>query len=48
MPAREVASGTPESRKKVNDFLARTRSQLWIGHSIDWYRDAVKAPGWYD
>ena len=48
MPAREYASGTPESRKKVDDFPARTRSQLWIGHSIDWYRDAVKAPGWYD
>jgi N-acyl homoserine lactone hydrolase len=48
MPAREVTSGTPESRKKVDDFLARTRSQLWIGHSIDWYRDAVKAPGWYE
>jgi N-acyl homoserine lactone hydrolase len=48
MPAREVASGTPQSRKKIDDFLARTHSQLWIGHSIDWYRDAVKAPGWYD
>jgi N-acyl homoserine lactone hydrolase len=48
MPAREVASGTPESRKKIDDFLARTHSRLWIGHSIDWYRDAVKAPGWYD
>jgi N-acyl homoserine lactone hydrolase len=48
MPAREYASGTPQSRKKIDEFLARTHSQLWIGHSIDWYRDAVKAPGWYD
>ena len=48
MPAREFASGTPQSRKKIDDFLTRTHSQLWIGHSIDWYRDAVKAPGWYD
>jgi N-acyl homoserine lactone hydrolase len=48
MPAREYASGTPQSRKKIDDFLTRTHSQLWIGHSIDWYRDAVKAPGWYD
>lgn len=48
MPAREYASGTPESRRKTDDFLSRTHSQLWIGHSIDWYRDAVKAPGWYD
>ena len=48
MPAREYASGTPQSRKKIDEFLARTHSQLWISHSIDWYRDAVKAPGWYD
>lgn len=48
MPPREVTLGTPQSRKKVEDFLARTHSQLWMGHSIDWYRDAVKAPGWYD
>ncbi|MEI7789547.1 MAG: N-acyl homoserine lactonase family protein [Alphaproteobacteria bacterium] len=48
MPAREYASGTPQSRKKIEDFLTRTQSQLWIGHSIDWYRDAVKAPGWYN
>ena len=48
MPAREYASGTPQSRKKIEEFLARTHSQLWIGHGIDWYRDAVKAPGWYD
>ncbi len=48
MPAREYASGTPQSRKKIDDFLTRSHSKLWIGHSIDWYRDAVKAPGWYD
>jgi len=48
MPPREVTLGTPESRKKVEDFLTRTRSQLWLSHTIDWYRDAVKAPGWYD
>jgi glyoxylase-like metal-dependent hydrolase (beta-lactamase superfamily II) len=48
VPPREQSSETPASRKKVEDFLARTHSQLWIGHAIDWYRDAVKAPGWYD
>ena len=48
MPPREQTLGTPESRKKVDDFLARTHSQLWLSHTIDWYRDAVKAPGWYD
>ena len=48
MPPREQSLGTPESRKKVEEFLARTHSQLWLSHTIDWYRDAVKAPGWYD
>jgi glyoxylase-like metal-dependent hydrolase (beta-lactamase superfamily II) len=48
IPPREQTLGTAESRKKVEDFLARTHSQLWLSHTIDWYRDAVKAPGWYD
>jgi len=48
MPPREQTLGTSESRKKVDEFLARTHSQLWLSHTIDWYRDAVKAPGWYD
>ncbi len=48
MPPREMTLGTPESRKKVEEFITRTRSQLWLSHTIDWYRDAVKAPGWYD
>src|SRR5581483_1358104 len=42
---REQTLGTPESRKKVDDFLTRTHSQLWLSHTIDWYQDAVKAPG---
>ena len=48
VPPREQTLGTAASRKMIEDFLARTHSQLWIGHAIDWYRDAVKAPGWYD
>jgi N-acyl homoserine lactone hydrolase len=48
VPPRERTSETPASRKKIEDFLARTHSQLWIGHAIDWYAGAVKAPGWYD
>jgi len=28
--------------------MARTHSKLWIGHAIDWYQNAIKAPGWYD
>lgn len=48
MPPREQTLETPASRKKVEEFLARTHSQLFIGHAIDWYQNAVKAPGWYD
>jgi glyoxylase-like metal-dependent hydrolase (beta-lactamase superfamily II) len=48
VPPREQSLETPASRKKVEDFLRRTNSQLWIGHAIDWYQGAVKAPGWYD
>ena len=48
MPPREQTLETPASRKKVDAFLTRTQSQLWIGHAIDWYQNAVKAPGWYD
>ncbi len=48
MPEREKPLGTAASRKRIEDFLARTHSQLWIGHAIDWYRDALKAPAWYE
>ena len=48
MPPREKTLETPASRKRIDEFLARTHSQLWIGHAIDWYQNAVKAPGWYD
>jgi len=48
MPPREQTLETPASRKKVEDFLVRTHSQLFMGHAIDWYQNAVKAPGWYD
>lgn len=48
MPPREQTLETPASRKKVEEFLTRTHSQLFMGHAIDWYQNAVKAPGWYD
>jgi glyoxylase-like metal-dependent hydrolase (beta-lactamase superfamily II) len=48
VPPREQSLETPASRKKVDVFLDRTHSQLWIGHAIDWYQGAVKSPGWYD
>ena len=48
VPPREQTLETPASRKRIDAFLARSHSQLWIGHSIDWYQGAVKAPGWYE
>jgi glyoxylase-like metal-dependent hydrolase (beta-lactamase superfamily II) len=33
MPDAEKTVGTPESREKINEFVRRTNSQLWIGHS---------------
>ena len=48
MPPREQTLETPASRKKVEEFLTRTHSQLFMGHAIDWYQNAIKAPGWYD
>ncbi|WP_242124270.1 N-acyl homoserine lactonase family protein [Sphingobium sp. Sx8-8] len=48
MPERERHSGTPESRRALADFAARTHSQLWIGHSTAFFRNARKSPAWYD
>jgi len=44
MPPREQTLETPASRKKVEEFLVRTHSQLFMGHAIDWYQNAIKAP----
>jgi glyoxylase-like metal-dependent hydrolase (beta-lactamase superfamily II) len=48
MPAEERATATPASRRKIETFLARKHAQLWIGHSTAFFRNAVKAPRWYD
>jgi N-acyl homoserine lactone hydrolase len=48
MPDAEKTVGTPESREKINEFVRRTNSQLWIGHSMEFFRSARKAPAWYD
>ena len=48
VPPREQGGLTPASRRKVEDFLKANHAQLWIGHAIDWYATAIKAPGWYD
>jgi glyoxylase-like metal-dependent hydrolase (beta-lactamase superfamily II) len=48
MPDSERTSGTVESRQKVEDLLRRTGAQLWIGHSMEFFRTVRKSPAWYD
>jgi glyoxylase-like metal-dependent hydrolase (beta-lactamase superfamily II) len=48
MPKEEMSAGTVESRAAIEQFVQQTHSQLWIGHSIAFFRDALKAPAWYD
>jgi len=48
MPAREKTTETPASRAAIDSFLQQSHSQLWMGHSIGFFRDALKAPAWYD
>jgi glyoxylase-like metal-dependent hydrolase (beta-lactamase superfamily II) len=48
MPAEERASGTAESRQKVEELLKRTGAQLWVGHSMELFRQVRKSPAWYD
>jgi len=48
MPESEKSLGTPASRAAIEKFVAATHSQLWIGHSMKWFQEAVKAPRWYE
>jgi glyoxylase-like metal-dependent hydrolase (beta-lactamase superfamily II) len=48
MPDEEKATGTVESRRKIEDLLRRSGAQLWIGHSMEFFRNVRKAPAWYD
>jgi hypothetical protein len=48
MPEEERTTGTVESRQKVEELLRRTGAQLWIGHSMEFFRTVHKAPAWYD
>jgi glyoxylase-like metal-dependent hydrolase (beta-lactamase superfamily II) len=48
LPDEEKTTGTVESRKKVEELLRRTGAQLWIGHSMEFFRTVRKAPSWYD
>ncbi len=48
MPEPEKTSGTVESRQRIVDFVKATNSQLWIGHSMEFFKNIRKAPSWYD
>ena len=49
MPEREKGPGITEaSRKKIQDYLEKTRAQLWIGHDINFFSRQKHAPEFYD
>jgi glyoxylase-like metal-dependent hydrolase (beta-lactamase superfamily II) len=48
MPPEEEPTATPASRARIEEFLIQNKAQLWIGHSIEFFRNAVKSPGWYE
>jgi N-acyl homoserine lactone hydrolase len=48
MPDEEKTTGTVESRQKIEDLVRRTGAELWIGHSMEFFRSVRKSPGWYD
>lgn len=48
MPEEEKTTGTVASRQKVEELLKRTGAQLWIGHSMQFFRTVRKSPAWYD
>jgi N-acyl homoserine lactone hydrolase len=48
LPDEEKTTGTVESRRKVEELLQQTKAQLWIGHSMEFFRTVRKSPAWYD
>ncbi len=48
MPPEEKTTGTAQSRAKVEELVKRIGAQLWIGHSMQFFRTVRKAPSWYD
>ncbi|PLP96743.1 N-acyl homoserine lactonase family protein [Cupriavidus pauculus] len=48
MPDREKTAGTPESRAAVEALLKKTGANLWVGHSMEFFKNVRKAPSWYD
>jgi glyoxylase-like metal-dependent hydrolase (beta-lactamase superfamily II) len=48
MPPEEKTTGTVESRRKVEALVRQLGAQLWIGHSMEFFRTVRKSPSWYD
>ena len=48
MPKEEETTGTPASREAIERFLKERNAQLWIAHSMAFFRTATKSPGWYE
>ena len=48
MPDEEKTTGTVESRQRIEELWRRTGAQLWIGHSMEFFRTVRKSPAWYD
>lgn len=48
MPPEELKTATPASRASIDQFLLDKNAQLWIGHSMAFFKGAVKSPGWYE
>ena len=48
MPDEERTTGTVESRQKIEELVRRSGAQLWIGHSMEFFRAVHKSPAWYD
>jgi N-acyl homoserine lactone hydrolase len=48
LPDEEKTTGTVESRRKIEELVHRIGAQLWIGHSMEFFRTVRKSPAWYD
>jgi N-acyl homoserine lactone hydrolase len=48
LPEEEKTTGTVQSRQKIEELLRRSGAQLWIGHSMEFFRTVRKSPAWYD
>ena len=48
MPPEEKTTGTAASREKIEELVRRTGAQLWVGHSMEFFRTVRKSPAWYD